>query len=68
MQLCSTGCQYRYQHKYDVAGPDGPSQDLGHWSWIILRTIHAYLDAPRGVLIETLICFVCFVVLRPSNI
>ena len=50
-KLCSLAVetQYRFQHECDVIGSDAPSQDVGHWSRIILHTAHVFLGIPQGV-------------------
>ena len=52
MQLCNSCSQshYRYQHKCDVNAPDAPSQDVEHWSKIILHMARVFVDLTRVVL------------------
>ena len=47
--LCYVNSHYRYQRTSDVIPPDAPSQEVGHWSAIILHTARVFIALNPGV-------------------
>ena len=49
---CYLYSHYRYQRTCDVIAPNAPSQEVGHWSAIILHTVQAFIALTPAVLVK----------------